>query len=69
MKKSYKKGKIKNNFYLFKELSAAKNFPRPESAPLIENRYNLQRSTIFESRTFRTQEYGIESMAYLAQKI
>ena len=34
----------------------------------MENRYNLQRN-ISESRSFHTQEYGIESLARLAAKI
>ena len=31
--------------------------------------YNLRRHTLFSNRPIRTQEYGIESLAYLAPKI
>ena len=42
-----------------------------EKFKLRENRYNLPRDTILESRPFRTQKCGIESiyLAYLAPKI
>ena len=40
-----------------------------EKLKLIENRYNLRKNAIFESRPFRTQKYGIKSLVHLAPKI
>lgn len=39
-----------------------------EKFRLIKNRYNLWRNTIFGSRSFRTQKYSVESLAYLSTK-
>ena len=36
---------------------------------LSESRYNLRKSTVFQSRRIRTQNYGLSSLAYLAPKI
>ena len=35
----------------------------------MEYTYNLRRNTIYEIRLFRTQKYGIESLASTAPKI